>query len=141
MLVGQPHVACRVYIGPESIGVVYINETNNAQFCNNNLQLVIMSMAQSCNGNDSRGAQEAGQFQVMGATGIRKSRHCLRLADVAMRQLQCRFFLSAWYYSYKLAGQALNMKVPLTGTKILVPETGLEIDTESGPHGAVTHSA
>ena len=33
------------------------------------------------------------------------------------------------------------MQEQLTGTTIWVPETGPEIGTESGPHGAVTHSA
>jgi hypothetical protein len=50
MLAGQPHVACRVYIGPGSIGVVLSNETKNAQFCHKGLQLLIMIMAHSCNG-------------------------------------------------------------------------------------------
>ena len=53
---------------------------------------------------DSRGAQEACQFPVSGATGILKSRHCWRLADVAMREMQCQFFLSVWYYSHPLVG-------------------------------------
>jgi hypothetical protein len=50
MLVGQPHEACRVYVGPGSIGVVLSKETKNAQFCHKGLQLLIMSMAHSCTG-------------------------------------------------------------------------------------------
>jgi|APFre7841882630_1041343.scaffolds.fasta_scaffold89361_1 hypothetical protein len=89
----------------------------------------------------SRGAPEARLFPVSRATRILKSRHCWRLADIAMRDMQCQLFLSAWYYSHQLVGQSPRMKEPLTGTMIWVPETGPEIDTESGPHGAVTHSA
>ena len=138
---GNPMLHAEFTLGLKASAWSTAMKANHAQFCNNDLQLVITSMAPSCNGKDSRGAQEACQFKNMGANSIRKTRFCLRLADVAMRQLQCHLFLSAWYHSYKLAGQALNMKVPLSGTRILAPETGLEIDAESGPHGAVTHSA
>jgi hypothetical protein len=116
-------------------------KANNAQFCENDLQLFIMRMAQSCNGKDSRVHMELVGSKAWGQPAFKNTQHCLRLADVDTRQQPCHLFLSAWYYSYKHAGQALNMKVPLSGTKILVPETGLEIDAESGPHGAVTHSA
>jgi hypothetical protein len=90
---------------------------------------------------DSKRGQKARQVPVTGATGILKWRHSWHFVDVAMREMECHFFLSAWYQSHQLAGPALPMKRPLTGTMILVLETGLEIDTESGPHGAVTHSA
>jgi len=114
----------------------------NAQFGNNDLQLIISSMAQSCNGQKYDRClrslsvlNHGGNQHSKNPTWFTPGRRC------HARTLPCHVFLSAWYHSNTLAGQALNMRAPLSGTQILAPETGLELATESGPHGAVTHSA